>query len=188
MIKRFSLIIAGVVLAYVSSVGISLVQLRSALFEEDAAQLTQSVDFDSVRGSLKVQIDELVKRKLGQSDGGNMLAALGMAIAGPMVEQMIETYVTPAGIFELISKGKPQLSKASGGMFRSAPEAASETEQDKPPKTFLRSVKGVEWIAIDRFKLMFFNKKGQPTADLLFHLDGFRWRLVEIQLPALMSV
>ncbi|PCI44097.1 MAG: hypothetical protein COB51_10685 [Moraxellaceae bacterium] len=91
MIKRFSLIIAGVVLAYVSSVGISLVQLRSALFEEDAAQLTQSVDFDSVRGSLKVQIDELVKRKLGQSDGGNMLAALGMAIAGPMVEQMIET-------------------------------------------------------------------------------------------------
>ena len=188
MIKRFSIVIAGVLLVYVSSVGISLVQLRSALFEEDAAQLTQSIDFDSVREALKVQIDELVQRKLGQSDGGNMLAALGMAVAGPMVEQMIETYVAPAGIFELISQGKPQLSTVSDGMFRSTPEAVGETAEDKPPKTFLRAVERVEWIAIDRFKLMFFNKKGQPTADLLFQLDGFRWRLVEIQLPALTSV
>lgn len=189
MIKRLTIIIAGFSLAYITSIGLSLYQLRTALFEEDAVQLTQSIDFDSVRESLRGQIDDLVKQKMGESKGGNMLAALGMAIAGPMVEQMLEGYVTPEGIFELIRTGKPKLGKPKSTRSSGAGSVvASQTSEAQAPNTFLRSIKGAQWMAADRFKLLFYNKKNDRTAELEFKFDNFRWRLVAIQLPALAAL
>ncbi|PCJ20798.1 MAG: hypothetical protein COB04_03755 [Gammaproteobacteria bacterium] len=182
MIKRITIFVAGLVFVYVASVGVSLVQLRTALFEKDTEQLTQSIDFDSVRLSLKDQIDEMVKRELGQGPGGSFLATFGAAIAAPIVEQMLTTYVTPDGIFELIRTGKPEQAKDLGRMFKPAPK----TEKDVlAPKSFLRSIKGVEWVSVDQFKLMFASNENKTTAELRFKVDGFRWRLVEITLPAL---
>ena len=182
MVKRVLLVVVSFLLLYLSTPIISLVSLRGALMEEDAARLTQYVNFYSVRESLKTQINGVVLKKLGQKENTNLVSMIGMAVAGPMVDQLVGEYVTPERIFELIDTGKPSLSALG--------ESVGSTERDytdpRSSKRFWSALIGVQWLNIGKIQLAFSgHKKQQATVFLIFEMHGLHWQLVEIKLPAL---
>lgn len=88
---------------------ITVHQIRQAVKARDSVALSEHIDFPSVRLSLKDQLNAALMGKI-QSDEmkDNPFAALGMMLAGPLVDKMLEAYVTPAGIGQLLSGKKTQ--------------------------------------------------------------------------------
>ena len=74
---------------------ITVHQIRQAVKARDSVALSEHIDFPSVRLSLKDQLNAALMGKI-QSDEmkDNPFAALGMMLAGPLVDKMLEAYGT----------------------------------------------------------------------------------------------
>lgn len=118
---------------------ITVYQIRQAVEMRDSVALSEHIDFPSVRLSLKEQLNAALMDKM-QSDEmkDNPFAALGMMLAGPLVDKVLEAYVTPAGIGKLLSGEKPSVKNAK--KIRSETESVAsnttstgeQTTEEKP--------------------------------------------------------
>lgn len=90
---------------------LSVYAIYNGLEKEDEAVLEQKVDWPSVRASFKEAVEPLVADELKrQADnaGGDMGAitgALGSQIAPKIVNIVVDTYMTPKGLIELMHTG-----------------------------------------------------------------------------------
>jgi len=107
---------------------ISLNQLREAVEAKDLPAIERHVDFPSVRTSLKEQLKAKMTEELSRNSSADPwvnlgMGALGYAIAGPMIDAAVETYVSPAGLKTLMAGSQPQQAGDSGN-----PDAEPATE------------------------------------------------------------
>lgn len=159
---------------YFASPSWAMSQLQTAATEGDTDRLEQSIDFPSVRESLKTELRaamaaEMVKQQEDAEDG---FAVLGSAFAMAMVDTMVDGFVNPESMAAMIEKGQMER------------EASIEAGEQSPREGQERDV---EWSisreGISRFTATPVAGEGEPVPTLIFERNGIGWKLSAIDLP-----
>lgn len=147
---------------------ITVHQMKSAAESRDGEALSEYIEFPSVRQSLKDQMNAVFMKDMTKDLEGNPFAAVGAAFAGMMVDKMVDTFVTPAGITQLMSGEKPNPTESgeSAGASAREPFAKASMSYESLSK-FVVTVKG-------------------DTGDegkFVLRRRGIGWKLTEILIP-----
>lgn len=166
-------IAAGIFAIYVAAAPyITVYQMKSAAESHDGEALSEHIEFPSVRQSLKDQMNAMFAKNMTEDEQmrNNPFAALGAAFAGMMVDKMVDAYVTPAGITQLMAgdKPKPSTKKKEG----------SSNGSDREP--FADASMGYE--SLDKFVVRVKNKDGGEEKFVL-RRRGLDWKLTDILIP-----
>ncbi|WP_457097560.1 DUF2939 domain-containing protein [Lysobacter sp. P5_B9] len=72
--------------------------IRSAIQEQNAAKLSQYVDFPALRASLRQQVDDYVVRRAGPDMQANLFGAVALQLASGATDGIVDALATPAGL------------------------------------------------------------------------------------------
>jgi hypothetical protein len=184
MSKR-TLILVGIALlllfigAYYGSPYWAIHQMQAAGKAGEGDRLASYVDFPAVRESLKSQmLAMMVKQLQSDSTKDNPFAAFGLAIAGTMVNALVDGMVTPESLANMVTSGK-----ANPGKVASAPPPVADSTSDKQqtPRVDRR------YVGMDVFHV----EMHEPDTDKLMltfvlNREGwFGWKLKSVRMPAL---
>lgn len=169
---------AGLIAIYVVAAPyITVYQMKSAAERHDGEALSEHVEFPSVRQSLKDQMNAMIVKKIAEDATieRNPFAALGAALAGMMVDKMVDAYVTPAGITQLMAGEKPQVQVKA----QPRPQAAQGEEASGSTARTPFSEARMSYESLDKFVV---RVKGNDGAEGKFVLRrrGFGWKLTDI--------
>lgn len=170
-------VVAVLVVAYIAAAPyITVYQMKSAAENHDGEALSEHIDFPSVRQSLKDQMNIMFAKEMAQDKEmkDNPFAALGAAFAGMMVNKMVDAFVTPAGITQMMAgeKPKPALNNAS-----TQPTTPSEGAARKP---WSYATMGYE--SLNKFVVKVKDEKGGESKFIL-RREGIGWKLTQIIIP-----
>lgn len=169
-------VLAALIVIYVAAAPyITVHQIKSAAKAHDSVALSQHIDFDSVRLSLKEQLNAKFARELGQDPDmhNNPFALLGMALAGVVVDKAVDAYISPSGVTQLMEGRKPQAEHEPEQAEGSAPHS---TER----KPLADASMGYE--SLNRFVVKAPDDEGRETQFWLTR-RGLSWKLTQIVLP-----
>jgi hypothetical protein len=161
---------------YLGTAFLSYRALEEAVHQGDALALERLVDFPSVRASLK----EELKQRLQQSgDSGaqqdpwaRVLGSLANKLLGSALDPLVDLLVTPSSLADLLRERESAKPKSSPG-------ESPPSWQDPIGK--LRLFRA---FSFPRFGVFCVNR---PEYRLWFRWNGFRWRLVRVELKELPS-
>lgn len=163
-LSRKAIYVAAGVLLFVILYYIYPYQAASSLWKAlnsgDANQLESTIDFQSVRDSLKEQMKAQVAKS----------AAPGAVLA--MINDSIDRYVTPPGISALAGKS-PAPAWSNPGQTISPEAAASILLNLNNQKVSSQGLDGVSDFVIDI-----------DMARLHLHFNGLSWKLVRVELKS----
>ena len=149
---------------------LTLYQIKNAAENQDGAALSEHIDFLALRQSLKDQMNVMVGKEMAKQADDNPFAALGAALGGMMIEKMVDMYVTPASITELMKGKTPKPGSINAPIEGSndSPLANASTSYESFSK-FSVTVKEDDSLGKD--------------VKLVFRRRGISWKLTEIVLP-----
>lgn len=173
MSKRVIIAVVGVLFAiYIAAAPyITVYQMKSAAERYDGEAFSEFIDFPSVRQSLKDQMNAMIISEMAKDEmKDNPFSVLGAAFGGIMVDKMVEAYVTPAGITQLMSGEKPKPLEGAGAGSSSGRNFLSDAT--------------MSYESLDKFVL---KVKGGTNEEGKFILrrHGIGWKLTEIIIPRL---
>lgn len=151
--------------------------IRTALAAQDARALSRQVDFPALRASLKAQLSDRLVRRVGLDAQSGMLGALGMSLAGGLVNGAVETMVTPAGLAALM-EGRKVWTRVGDGIAH--PEVADPASVAQRPEP-LRDPE-YRYESTSRFTATV-RDDDNGTLVLVMTRSGINWRLTDIVLP-----
>lgn len=171
--KRVGYLLSGVcvlLLAYaVAAPYIVVYQIRDAVQAHDGEELSEHVDFDSLRQSFKDQLNlMLIEQTKSANPSDDGFAVLGTALAGAMIDKVVDVYITPAALSSML-KGDNPLPSAKG--------ARSTAPVHKP---FAGS--SMSYSSFSKFVVRSNNDNGDEVS-FIFRRRGIDWKLCEILLP-----
>jgi hypothetical protein len=141
----------------------TLHQMKSAAEQGDTARLSTYIDYPAVRENLKGQVRRAILKDASTNEEGKGLAALGSAIAGALIDPVIDTMVSPEGLQAAFAEREAQSTLRPGPHLPAAP--------DKPVVTH---------DGLDTFKV---RDRRHDQGSLLFRRVGLGWKLVGFELP-----
>lgn len=150
---------------------ITVYQIKSAAERKDGEALSEYVDFVSLRQNFKDQMNAMFMRKMdSQEMKDNPFAMLGVAFVGMMVDRAVETYVTPAGITQLMAGRTPNLDQ-KGDSEQNLSEVTTTpfSDADLSYESFSKFAVTVQRDT-DEFKF-------------ILRRRGIGWKITEIILP-----
>ncbi|MBP8645186.1 MAG: DUF2939 domain-containing protein [Syntrophobacteraceae bacterium] len=164
---------AGLFAVYVLAAPyITVYRMKSAAENHDGEALSEHIEFPSVRQSLKDQMNAMFAKKIAEDEDmkNNPFAALGAAFAGVMVDKMVDAYVTPAGITQLMAGEKPRPGAEQG-------DGSAGNSGRKP-----LSDASMSYESLDKFVV---KVKGDNGGEGKFVLRrrGIGWKLTDIIIP-----
>jgi len=166
----FSALAAVVIAGWVAaSPYLTMRSIGKAVQENDSATISEHVDFPALREDLKGKLMVKASQEIEKSQSSNPFAGLGQMLAMTMVNQMVEGFVTPAGVTMMLQKGKPSMpvQQTSQGQ-----QGASNEPSEKPRF----NVKYQGWSKVR------VNREGTDGA-FIFRRDGLTsWKLVAVDL------
>lgn len=148
--------------------------IRSAIAEQDAAKLSEYVDFPALRTSLKQQIDDYVVRRAGADVQSNLLGALALSLASGASGTAVDALATPAGLAALM-EGRNFWHRLSGQRQGEDAYAAA------PPRDPLEGA-SYRYESLSRFTATVRNADGDPVTFVLSR-QGWVWRVTDVRLP-----
>lgn len=171
MSKGKMITVVGVLFAiYIAAAPyITVHQMKSAAERYDGEALSEYIEFPSVRQSLKDQMNAMFMKEMAKDEmKANPFAVLGAAFVGIVVDKMVEAYVTPAGITQLMSGEKPKSAEGerAGSSYGHKPLSDAAMSYESIDK-FVVKVKGVT------------NEEGK----FILRRRGIGWKLTEIIIP-----
>lgn len=178
MNKWLTLLIAAILaLAAYVAVGpfLTVNALRTAVKEQDTAALARHVDFPTLRGNLKAQLDDYVLRQAGPDVQSNPFGAFALQIAGGLTGAAVDALLTPAGI-GAVMEGRNLWQRGSGaGIDRN--DSYAHTAPPDPLKDARYRLESTS-----RFTATVPDRSGEAVVFVLSR-DGLRWKLSDIRLP-----
>jgi hypothetical protein len=171
--RRRILVIAVVILLmlYAASPYYALWRFGEALRARDMDALSARIDFPTVRGSLKQQIREKFL-KMGATKKHRRLAEFLMSAEPSLLDQLVDAYVTPEGVADLIE---------DPARIKSATSLPS-------PQRPAYAHKRINWLET---RYAFFTSPRDFAVEhegiiLRFRFNGITWRLraIDLQLQA----
>jgi len=162
---KFVLLPLAAIVAYLAYALFALNRTFSALASGEAGAVETYADLDSLRASLKAQIDAEISRSnaglarrganIGEVIGVNVLSAFESGLA----KGLIDAFVTPEGLAKVLA-GK-----------RDARQGGGE-------RGFLDMWKNVH---VENLNTIRFSR--QQGFDVVFRFDGLSWKLVDARVP-----
>lgn len=148
--------------------------IRNAVQAQDAAKLSEYVDFPAVRSSLKQQVDDYVVRSAGADVQSNLLGAIALRLASGATDGIVDAMATPAGL-AAVMEGRNFWHRLSGRRSGDGAYASA------PPRDPLEGAK-YRYESLSRFTATVNNADGDPVAFVLSR-QGVRWKVTEVRLP-----
>lgn len=149
----------------------TLYRMRAAVESRDAPAFSSHVDFPALREDVKGQL--MIKMaSVMQKDEmkNNPFAGLGQMLAVGMVNQMVETFVSPAGVMMMMSEGKASVQKDAPAV---PPPIGSGKEAPKYDVSY------TDWSTV----VLRSTDVSAAGAFVLKRQGLFSWKLAAVQLP-----
>jgi hypothetical protein len=160
------------VAGYVASPYLAFYHLQRVARAGDRDGLAEAVDFPSVREGFKAQIDAALMAKFQSRPDlrNNPLAVLGMLLAPAVAGRLIDAYVTPQSIAEMVADARTP-----------KPGTSPPQRDGNRPRVTWHS----EYVSLDRFRasVSSADRPDQPLTFVLARRGLFAWKLIEIDLP-----
>jgi hypothetical protein len=129
--------------------------LALAVKRGDAAQIDALTDMPALRESVKAQLSAVAVQRIHPDRG--LFGAIGALLAPVAVDKLVDAYVTPEGIANLVTTGRP----------------------DTPGAAPQRIEVATRYLDRDHFRVTV-----QSGVALVFERRGFAaWKVVRIELP-----
>jgi len=204
-------VLAGAYVAYPYQ---AVNRLRAAVEADDQAQLATLVNWPSVRHGLKADLIALMSGAVAQPASYNPGKALGQAVIemlGPkVVDNIVDSYATPAGLSGLIRNGgeidmKAAVAKTAasmvGGMAlgsasdasaasrkpaeAGADEAMADATASEPAPVPPVAVKNAHFVGLNKMEVEFEDRDNpeKPSVKGILTSQGLGWKLSRIVLP-----
>lgn len=148
--------------------------IRQAIKAQDAAALSEYVDFASVRTSLKQQVDDYVVRRAGADMQSSLLGSIALRLASGATDGIVDLVATPAGL-AAVMEGRNFWQRLSGQ------RSSENSHATAPPRDPLEGAK-YRYESSSRFTATLDNADGDPVVFVLTR-DGFAWKVTEVRLP-----
>lgn len=140
-----------------------MLQLKDAAMEGDEAALEERIDFPAIRTSLKEELKAKMAAEM-VGDQGNGMEKFGAVLAMGMIDPIIDGFITPSSIGQMIREGKMK-----------NPNAEQDAEAGD-----------VDWDierGLSTFRATPQTNNGSPAPTLVFERDFLSWRLAKIEMP-----
>ena len=110
-------VIGALILFYIfASPYLTVYQMKNAAENQDGEALSEYIDFLTLRRSLKDQINVMIGKEMAkEAMNDNLFAYLGAAFGTILVEKIVDTYVTPAALMELMEGEKLESKESRQG-------------------------------------------------------------------------
>ena len=147
--------------------------MSDAAQEKDGTRFASYIDFPKFKENLKAELNATVAEKMAKDSGmkDNPFSGLGMLLAPTLINNMVDAFVTPAGIERMMA-----------GQF--TPQAMNT--QTLGNKRFLENV-GYEmgYSGVNEFRISITTEPNQkkPTILIFERQNLISWRLVNLKLP-----
>jgi hypothetical protein len=156
--------------------------IRDAAKARDADRLRDLIDFEAVRDGLKEDLKTLVSASADQDLKDNPFSVFGFALAGTMIDPIVNALVNPSIIARIVSQGdielKPVPNKTRGRSVESEPRGI------EPAAHPVIIEKGYDGIS--RYRVTIRSAEAEPEDALCLILRReslFTWKLCRIILP-----
>jgi hypothetical protein len=173
--KKIAILIALIVIVAVGYIAagpfIAIHEIKSGIEHQDSEKISGYVDFSVLRTNLKEQFNALFMKHAASELKDNPFAALGMAFASKLIDNMVDSFVTPASLTNLMEGKKPQQPQ---GIAEPKESSSQKPEPFKNARyTYDSTSKFSAWVKDD---------KGEETR-FVFMRDGLSWKLSNILIP-----
>ena len=139
-------------------------ELETALLTSDRDKLEATVDFAKLRQNLKDQLNAVIAGELSNSNDSSGLNLITADWASKMIDNLIDSFVTPEAIVNMTQGRTP---------------ADSTNSEDKHESLFKDAEFGYE--SISRFVVT--TEENGQTTDFVFERYGLDWKLTKIIFP-----
>lgn len=144
---------------------LALDRLQRAAEAGDTQALNELVDFPELRGSVRSEVQDAVRRGISE-DRGNPFAAIGGMVTGIVVDPVVNAAVTPAGITALLQGRIP-------GRDGKARENGNWRED-------VKIARGYE--GLNKFVVGYRDREsGDERVALILRREGLQWRLTGVR-------
>lgn len=148
-------------------------QIRTAVQEGDTRSLSEHVDFELIRSSVRAQVEDHIARQADTTARGSPLGRLMAQVAGRLGGGAIDALVTPAGIGALL-QGR-HIVERFAGLSGPADGEAFDVEKALDDARY-------RYESTSRFTATIRNADGVPIV-FVFTREGLDWMLTDIRLP-----
>ena len=168
--RRWTIVFLGLAALYfVLSPLLTVYQMRSAAERRDGEALAEHVEFPAVRQDLKDQLNVALGMSMAEEMEDNPFAVLGGLLGGVIIDKMVDAYVTPAGITQLMQGEVPEESSTGDGSMGEPRERPFEGARYR-------------YEAWNRFSVTVMDDDGDEVKFTL-RRRGIGWKLTGIRLP-----
>ena len=168
---------------YAASPWLTINKLKQAFEKKDTMHIEKIVDFPELREDFKEIAKATVMKNAAKELEGNPFAALGMMMANALIDPLIDSVISPAGLQALLSTGEMSVQPSDVlNENNSWSSKESTTEEFKPSPDL--SVK-MNYTDLNEFKIELSNKKviAEPIS-LFMERKGFAdWKVTGIDIP-----
>lgn len=177
MARKLVLGAAGVAVAAAgwiyASPFLAMRSIANAVQAKDSAAVSAHVDFPALREDVKGKLMLKMSKSMDVgTSAGTAIAGFAQVVAGGVVNQLVETFVSPAGVMFMLEKGRPTVRPA---IAKPGAAPAPPSGENKP--TYSITYQGWSKVRVSR--------DGQP-GGFIFRRDGLTsWKLVALDMPEL---
>ncbi len=168
MIRMIAGVLLFLVAAYVGFAAFSIHRIGSGFATRDVGVIAQSIDGPAVKESLKTQLDAVVRARSDaglarqQDVAGRFGAGLVAALAPALVNNLVDTLITPQGLARLLAAFETQNAGGNGGGSAGF-------------STYLRQIRPTSLTSLQLVD-------GRGGA-LTLTFENFAWRITDISVP-----
>ena len=150
---------------------LAIAQIKTGISERDLEKLNEKIDFPILRQDLKEQLRAKGITVAAHQAQNNPLAALAAGLATTMVDGIVDSFVTPAGLASLMGGEKPSNKKAGRS------DAGGQHGKDH----LLENAR-YAYDSVNKFSVWVPTNDGEEIRFIL-QRDGLSWKLVRLVLP-----
>jgi hypothetical protein len=154
---------------------ITVYQIKQAAEAGDAKSISEKVNFPILKENLKIKFMASMNQHM-ENLKDNPFSGFAQMMILPLVNSMVDVYISPSGLALMLEGIKPNKEKDSTA---ARPESSNPTKDDLAVN--------YSYVSLNAFKVTVSNKKS-PSDIFTFVLnrDGIlRWQLVDIDIPSL---
>ncbi|NEX60219.1 DUF2939 domain-containing protein [Noviherbaspirillum galbum] len=163
-------IVAGLAAASYFSPYITLYQMRQAMQDKDGDRFSDFVDFPALRESFKGQMMAAMNTQT-ESMKDNPFAAFGAGLATMLVDKMVDSMISPAGVIAMMKTG-------STNPVSARVETATENNAGTRSPDFT-----VRYHGWNRAVVHLDENKKDRAAFVLRREGLWSWKLAGVQMP-----
>ena len=176
---------AGVLLGayYAASPWLTVNKLKEAFEKKDTRQIEKIVDFPELREDFKEVAKAAIIKNAAKELEGNPFAALGMMMANALIDPLIDSVISPAGLQALLSTGEISAEPSDVLNENNSWSSRESTTEESKPSDDLKVE--MNYTNLNEFEIKLSNKGVTDEPIYLFmEREGFAsWKVNGIEIP-----